>query len=129
MNRQPRALLSVLLIGLVAFLGYRWWTTNHPADDAGTEIVFSDASTRGGTLTSSLRSEPRTFNRLVASTVPVDLYSILTSSKLVRVNRATQEVEPALAEKWTISPDNKTYTLTLRDGVTWSDGTDRKSVV
>ena len=54
--------------------------------------------------------------------VPVDLYSILTGSKLVRVNRATQEVEPALVESWTISPDNRTYTLTLRDGVTWSDG-------
>lgn len=123
MNRQPRALLSVLLIGVIAFVGYRWWTSNHPAEETSTEIVFSDASTRGGTLTSSLRSEPRTFNRLTASTVPVDIYSILTSSKLVRVNRATQEVEPALAEKWTTSPDNKTYTLTLRDGVTWSDGT------
>jgi len=32
-------------------------------------------------------------------------------------------VEPALAEKWSVSPDNLTYTLNLRDGVTWSDGT------
>src|SRR6185436_10462673 len=46
----------------------------------------------------------------------------LTSSKLIRVNRATQEAEPALVESWTISPDNKTYTLKLRDGLTWSDG-------
>ena len=83
---------------------------------------FARSPTRGGTLVSSLRSEPRTFNRIVDRDVPVDLYSILTGSKLVRVNRATQEVEPALAETWTISPDNLTYTLTLRDGVTWSDG-------
>ena len=122
MNRQPRALLSVLLIGVVAFLGWRWYTSTHPAEDTTTEIVFSDVATRGGTLTSSLRSEPRTFNRIVDRSVPVDLYSILTGSTLVRVNRATQEVEPGLAEKWTISPDNLTYTLTLRDGVTWSDG-------
>ena len=93
-----------------------------PDQDGGTEIVFNEATTRGGTLVSSLRSEPRTFNRIAATGVPVDLYSILTGSKLVRVNRATQEVEPALVESWTVSPDNLTYTLTLRDGVTWSDG-------
>ena len=122
MNRQPRALLSVLLIGVIAFLGYRWWSGERADDQAGVEIVFSDATTRGGTLTSSLRSEPKSFNRIVDRQVPTDLYSILTSSKLVRVNRATQEVEAGLAERWTVSPDNLTYTLTLREGVTWSDG-------
>ena len=40
-----------------------------------------------------------------------------------RVNRATRQVEPALAETWTTSPDNLTHTLILREGVTWSDGT------
>ena len=123
MNRQPRALLSVLLIGLVAFMGWRWWNGERPNAENGVELVISDAATRGGQLTSSLRSEPRRFNRLVARDVPADLYATLTGSKLVRVNRATQEVEPALAERWTTSPDNLTYTLTLRDGVTWSYGT------
>jgi peptide/nickel transport system substrate-binding protein len=122
-NRQPRALLSVLLIGVVAFFGWRWWNSTRPDQDGGVEIVFNDLATRGGTLTSSLRSEPKTFNRIVDRNVPVELYSIMTGSKLVRFNRATQEVEPALAEKWSVSPDNLTYTLNLRQGVTWSDGT------
>ena len=91
-------------------------------EDGASEIVLSEVSTRGGTLTSSLRSEPRTFNRIAFTGVPVDLYSILTGSKLVRVNRATQEPEAALVESWEISPDSRTYTLKLRDGVTWSDG-------
>jgi peptide/nickel transport system substrate-binding protein len=114
-------LLSVLLIGLIAFLGWRWWTGERTDTDE-TQIVFSDVSTRGGTVTSSLRSEPRSFNRLVVRDVPSDLYTILTGSRLLRLNRATQEIEPALAESWTVSPDNRTFTLTLRDGVKWSDG-------
>lgn len=122
MNRQARALLSVLLIGVVAFVGWRSWSRPSDSGD-GTAIVISNASTRGGVLRSSLRSEPRTFNRLLDQNFPVDLFSILTGSKLVRVNRATRELEPALAEKWSASADNLTYTLTLREGVTWSDGT------
>ena len=122
MNRQSRALLSVLLIGVVAFAG--WRSCANPAENGdGTAIVISSTPSRGGVLRSSLRSEPRTFNRLLDQNFPVDLFSILTGSKLVRVNRATRDVEPAVAERWTATPDNLTYTLTLRDGVTWSDGT------
>ncbi|MDO8678976.1 MAG: ABC transporter substrate-binding protein [Acidobacteriota bacterium] len=125
MNRQPRLLLSVLLLGAVAFAGWRWWSGAQERAGNGneTELVISEVNPRGGTLTTSLRSEPRSFNRLVMQAVPTELFSILTQGKLVRVNRSTQEVEPSLAEKWSVSADNLTYTLTLRDGVTWSDGT------
>ncbi len=123
MNRQPRALLSVLLIGALAFVGYRMFY-RAPADDAvDSAIVVSDRPTRGGTLTSSLRSEPRSFNRIMARDTPTDLYANLAGGKLVRVNRASQEVEPSIAQSWTTSADNKTFTLTLRDDVRWSDGT------
>ena len=123
MNRQSRALLSVLLMGVIGLTAWRSCkSTPTPEPDSSTAIVISDTPTRGGQLLSSLRSEPRSFNRFVARDVPTELYSILTASRLIRVNRATMEVEPALAEKWTVSPDNLVYTLTLRDGVTWSDG-------
>lgn len=121
-NRQPRALLSVLLLGVVAFTGWRWWSGQQPVSDQGTEIVFADVSTRGGVLTSSLRSEPRTFNRWVDRSFPTDLISQLTQTKLLRINRSTYELEPVLAESWTASPDNRTFTLKLREAV-WSDGT------
>lgn len=31
-------------------------------------------------------------------------------------------MQPALAESWTVSPDQLTWTFRLRDGVTWHDG-------
>jgi peptide/nickel transport system substrate-binding protein len=42
----------------------------------------------------------------------------------------TGKIVPWLATKWTVSPDAKTYTFTLRDDVTFSDGTplDAKAV-
>ncbi|HAX20566.1 MAG TPA: ABC transporter substrate-binding protein [Hydrogenophaga sp.] len=34
------------------------------------------------------------------------------------------EPKPQMVEKWTVSPDNKTWTFTLREGQKWHDGTD-----
>lgn len=41
---------------------------------------------------------------------------------LVRYKDGTLEVEPALATEWTISEDGTVYTFTLREGVTFHDG-------
>jgi len=77
---------------------------------------------RGGALVASLRSEPRTFNRYIDNSAAADATAALTQAKLVRINRKTEELEPWLAERWTASPDGRTFTLTLRQGVTFSDG-------
>ncbi len=77
-------------------------------------------TTGGGELVASLRSGPRGFNRYFEQSAPADLISLLTHARLVRVNRVTDALEPALAESWQQSGD--TYTLKLRQGVTFSDG-------
>ncbi len=68
-------------------------------------------------------ANPRTFNRYVDNSGVADATTALTQAKLVRINRQTEELEPWLAERWTTSPDGRTFTLTLRRGVTFSDGT------
>lgn len=78
---------------------------------------------RGGQVVASIRAEPRSFNRLVSRDQATDLLTTLTQGRLVRINRATFELEPWLAEGWESSPDGRTHTFRLRPGVTWSDGT------
>lgn len=73
-------------------------------------------------LASSIRSEPRTFNRYAGRDSTLETITHLLHAKLVRINRQTQELEPWLAESWTVSPDGLTYTLKLRQGVSFSDG-------
>lgn len=81
------------------------------------------APARGGQIVASIRAEPRSFNRLVARDLVTDLLNMLTQGSLVRVNRATFELEPWLAERWESSSDGRLHALHLRQGLTWSDGT------
>ena len=68
-------------------------------------------------------AEPQTLDPQV-STAAND-FRILTNmfEGLVRFAEGTLEVEPALATDWTISDDGLVYTFTLREGVTFHDGT------
>ncbi len=70
---------------------------------------------RGGELVFARSEEPLSLDPIV----PGDNGSIFTIVQifdtLVRVGPTGNEVEPGLASAWTISPDGKTYTFTLRD--------------
>jgi peptide/nickel transport system substrate-binding protein len=84
----------------------------------------STGPARGGELVASLRSEPSTYNRYLpeGAGAAVELVTLLTHARLVRVNRVTDELEPWLAEGWTVAADGVSFTVTLRDGITFSDG-------
>jgi peptide/nickel transport system substrate-binding protein len=85
--------------------------------------VWAAAPARGGALVATMRSEPRSFNPHAGRDFASTTTALLTHGRLVRVNRATQAVEPALAESFTCAADARSCTLKLRPQLTWSDGT------
>ena len=84
--------------------------------------VPGDIGRFGGRLVISLRAEPKTLNPLTAADAPSREVIGAMQADLVHINRATQLTEPALAKSWKISSDGLQYTLTLRQGLRFSDG-------
>lgn len=80
------------------------------------------ANAPNATLVASLRAEPRSFNRYVARDFSTVVVTLLLHDALVRINRVTNEIEPALAESWQLLDDGRTYRLRLRTGIRFSDG-------
>jgi peptide/nickel transport system substrate-binding protein len=78
--------------------------------------------TRGGNLVVPLDSDPPSFNRMMATGLAHGVVTDRISGDLVHVNRATFELEPALASRWEVSKDGRTYTVHLRRGLRFSDG-------
>lgn len=76
----------------------------------------------GGRLVVALRAEPKTLNPLISADSPSREVIGAMQADLVHINRATQMSEPALAKSWKISPDGLQYTLVLRRGLKFSDG-------
>ncbi len=76
----------------------------------------------GGRLVVAQISEPRTFNPVIITDTATGGVLAPIFEGLVEGNYITGEIEPALAESWTLSEDKRTWTFTLRQGVRWSDG-------
>lgn len=70
-----------------------------------------------------LHGEPKTFNPVLVDDEASENIRYLTGGVLLRVNRQTQALEPALAESWQVSRDGRKITFHLRKGLYFSDGT------
>jgi peptide/nickel transport system substrate-binding protein len=110
--KTSHILFSLATVVMLA-LGWRWLsrTQAKPPEAAQAQLA------RGGELIASTRGDPPSYNRFVSIHPGTDLVSLLTQAPLVRVNRATDQLEPWLAERWSSSADGLTYTLTLRPAV------------
>ncbi len=108
-------MLSALTAGALA--------CSPPPDAPQPETSATPKSPRpGGELRVAVSAEPQSFNWYTRHDASTDLVTHLTQAKLVRVNRATQDLEPWLADRWVRSADGREYTITLRDGLVFSDG-------
>lgn len=78
---------------------------------------------RGGHLSFAQRSEPKTLNPLIAVDTSSRRILALLNADLIHINRQTRETEPALAQTWSASANKREYTVKLRPGLRFSDGT------
>jgi len=85
-------------------------------------VSAAEVGRSGGQLVVIERAEPRTLNPVIAIDIPSKDIVWRTMADLIHVNRETQQTEPALARSWSVSPDGRRFTLSLRRGVRFSDG-------
>ncbi len=77
----------------------------------------------GGTFTeASIGTGPRTFNGWASNDAESSRLSNMMFAGLITVDAYSGLVTPYLAKDIDIKPDNKTYIVTLRRGLKWSDG-------
>lgn len=75
----------------------------------------------GGTINAVIQPEPPGLMLALVQNGPTQMVSGNIYEGLLRYNKKL-EPQPGLAESWTVSPDSKTYTFKLKQGVTWHDG-------
>jgi peptide/nickel transport system substrate-binding protein len=77
----------------------------------------------GGALVASMFGDgPKTFNAWASYDATSTQVGAMLTAGLLDANAHTGEVVPLLAKAFNISPDGKTITVTLRQGLRWSDG-------
>ncbi|MGF1666739.1 MAG: ABC transporter substrate-binding protein [Acidimicrobiia bacterium] len=90
-----------------------------PADTAQPETTASESG--GGELVVSLPNQPSAIDPVNAPDVVAGNVAWQMFDALAFINE-DGEIEPALAESWEVSEDGRTYTFTLRQGVTFHNG-------
>jgi len=116
-----RLLTPALLIGVAcaAVAGAPQRAAVHAEDLL---VSRADIGRPGGQLVINQKAEPKTLNPVTAIDSVSGEVIKNTIADLIHVNRETQRAEPALAKAWTMSSDGRRYTVTLRQGLRFSDG-------
>lgn len=74
------------------------------------------------TVSYVLEAEPSRLDPAMTTSAPESIVELQLFEGLTRLDERNV-LQPALASSWDISPDGRTYTFHLRDGICWSDGT------
>src|SRR5258708_18615624 len=82
----------------------------------------ADQPKAGGRLIVGDQSDSKTLQPVISTDTSSSLVWARMYETLIDVDPKTGSPVPRLAEKLEVSPDSKTMTFTLRDGLQWSDG-------
>src|SRR5215208_2737572 len=82
----------------------------------------SGGTDRGAIVDSRDNYDPRSLDPALSTDVPTGRAVAYVFDGLTRFTPEAR-VEPALAERWDVSPDGLTYTFHLRSGVKFHNGT------
>jgi peptide/nickel transport system substrate-binding protein len=78
---------------------------------------------RGGNIVLAVSADPSSFNRMMAAaSLPGVTITDRLSADLVHINRSSMQLEPSLATNWEPDITGRIYTIHLRRGVRFSDG-------
>src|SRR3989442_8425551 len=121
-SQQCWVLLSLVLALAVGLAPVVIALAQQPAPHEDLLTLSGEAGRSGGRLVVSLRAEPKTLDPVLATDAPSREVIAAMQADLVHINRATQLTEPALAKSVKVSSDGLQYTVTLRQGLRFSDG-------
>ena len=107
--------IEIALILAVTWLPAADWTERpDPAADP--------LARKGGTIRFNGAQPPKSFNAFVdCNTYSAMLFDLLYE-KLLEMDPVTDELVPALARRWSVSEDGRTFTFVLDERAVWSDG-------
>lgn len=137
-SQKSTALRLLALVAMLAMLaaacgGGGSGETTDPASDAAGDSSTEESTEGGGeasadgTLVIGTTEKPSTIDPAEAYELMASNLLYNTADTLVQLEPGTGEAAPGLAESWEISDDARTYTFTLREGVTFHDGSDLTS--
>ncbi|MGE0723785.1 MAG: ABC transporter substrate-binding protein [Alphaproteobacteria bacterium] len=76
----------------------------------------------GGTLRVTMHADVRALDPVWTTQTIATIHGNMIYDQLFNLDEKLQP-QPQMVEKWTVSPDRKTYRFTLRDGLKFHDGT------
>jgi len=123
-KRVPAFLVSVLVVVLTTALAVAQGQPLKLPDIPNPKVNTNapEIGKYGGVYVVAQFSDPRTFNPLVAQENSSTAVIAPIFDGLTIYNYLTGEIEPGLAESWTVSRDGRSWTFVLRQGIRWHDG-------
>ncbi|MCB0371159.1 MAG: peptide ABC transporter substrate-binding protein, partial [Bdellovibrionales bacterium] len=112
LNKTQRLGIQLVLISLIAASQVKANKSNQ-----------TEGFVKGGSIVLTMAEEPESLNPISSISGYANEIQSWICDSLLKRNSETYEWEPSIAEKWSLSEDNKSVTYTLRSDLFFHDGT------